>query len=265
MKKGISFYFGFKDDNSHEERAKMIKDAGFDCVITSADKRFSNQNGSFKQQLKWFKKYGLELSSLHMRYKINELPEFFKNSKIGKRMEQELFKDIKLAAKYNFSCVVVHLFCKENSREIGFQRIKKALKLCEKLNVPLAIENIDDPETFKALFNELEHPYLKMCYDSGHNNFVDKDFDYFKHYGDKIICLHLHDNDGTADQHTLNKYGTINWKSLANKLSKLPNEINLDYELLLHKKGNDTKQEILNETFKQACDLENLIIQKNHK
>ena len=54
MNKGISFYFGYQIEC--KKRAKMIKDAGFDCVITSADKSFNKQNGSIKKQIKVFKK-----------------------------------------------------------------------------------------------------------------------------------------------------------------------------------------------------------------
>ena len=46
MNKGISFYFGYKIN--YKERARMIKEAGFDCVITNADSDFNRQNGSIK-------------------------------------------------------------------------------------------------------------------------------------------------------------------------------------------------------------------------
>ncbi len=259
MKKGISFYFGYNDENSHEERVKLIKDAGFDCVITIANKNRKKQNGSIRNQMKNFKKYNLLNSSLHMRYTNDELPEFFIDGKIGKRMERDLKRDVALAKKYHCSCVVVHLFCKEPSREIGFERIKRVLKFCQKKNIPLAIENIDDPDTFKAIFKEIEHPYMKICYDSGHNNFVDPEFDYFKDYGDKIICLHLHDNSGKDDEHTLNKYGTIDWQKLAEKLAKVPNELVLDYEIFMAKRGNEDRTEVLAEVYKQACQLEEMI------
>lgn len=41
MNKGISFYFGYYE--LPELRAKMIKEAGFDCIITSADNKFKNK------------------------------------------------------------------------------------------------------------------------------------------------------------------------------------------------------------------------------
>lgn len=53
MKKGISFYFGF--DIKPEQRAKMIKEAGFDYIITNADKKLNKSNGSIRKQIKFLK------------------------------------------------------------------------------------------------------------------------------------------------------------------------------------------------------------------
>ena len=57
MYKGISFFFGYAI--APEERAKMIKEAGFTHVIANADKKWNFQNGPFKKQIKLFKKYNL--------------------------------------------------------------------------------------------------------------------------------------------------------------------------------------------------------------
>ena len=119
MKKGISFFFGY--DTEPEQRAKMIKDYGFDTVIANADKRLDKQNGTFKQQIKLFKKYGLELSSLHMSYRAEDLPNFWREGKAGDILTKNLIRDVKLAHKYGFTCVVVHLY--GTYSPIGEQRL----------------------------------------------------------------------------------------------------------------------------------------------
>jgi len=256
MNKGISFYFGY--DIEYKKRAKMIKEAGFDCVITNADKRFNKQNGTLKQQVKIFTKLGLKVSSLHMRYNEIELINFFLNNKIGDKLEKTLIKDLKLAKKYRFSCVVVHL--EGEFSEIGKERIKRILKVCENLEVPIAIENIDYQYLFTEVFDNIESKYLRFCYDSGHNNCFDSYFDYLGKYGDKLACLHLHDNDGLEDQHTLNEFGSIEWDMIARKLSKC-NEVNLDYELLMNVKKKYSEEEVLKECYKQAVLLERKILE----
>ena len=101
--------------------------------------------------------------------------------------------------------------------------------------------------------------YLKFCYDAGHGNCFDADFNYLDKYLDKLICLHLHSNNGKSDQHTLNKYGNINWDKIAKSLAKCPNELNLDYEVFMLYNKNETEDEVLNEVIIQANELEKLI------
>ena len=38
-------------------------------------------------------------------------------------------------------------------------------------------------------------------------------------YGDKLISLHLHDNDGVHDQHILPFEGNVNWETTMKKIA----------------------------------------------
>ena len=257
MNKGISFYWGYKN-LSPEEKVKLLKDVGFDCVITNADKRYNHQNGSIQEQVKLFKKYNIKLSSLHMHYKRNQLADIWRRGIKGYTFCRRLIKDIKTAYKYGFTCVVVHITGEPCQR--GFKRLKKVLKKCEKYNIPLAIENLTNKNCFVAIFEKIKHPYLKFCYDIGHNNAFDPEFDYLSNYGDKLICLHLHDNRGEKDDHTLNKYGTIDWQKFAKKLKDIGYKGNLDYELVMYyKKDEDNAISVAKEAIIQAKELEKLI------
>lgn len=257
MNKGISFYFGYKI--APEERAKLIHEHGFDTVITNADPKLNSQNGTIRAQMKIFKKYDIKPSSLHMQYNSEDLHYFWEEGREGEKLKKRLIKDVKIAAKYDFTCVVVHLDGKWS--EIGKQRLLDVLKVCHKKNKPLAIENIHCQELFVKVFEEIKDDYLRFCYDSGHNNTYDKDFDYLEKYGDKLITLHLHDNDGSSDMHTLNKFGNIDWKKLGEKIAKhKDNLFSLDYEIFMTRTRQDVGiDECLNEVKKQADELENII------
>ena len=257
MDKGISFYFGYKID--YKQRAKMIKDAGFDAIMTTADNRFDYQNGTIIEQVRTFDKLGLKLSSLHMTYIDEDLHYFWEDGEEGERQKLSLIKDVEYAKEFGFTCVVVHL--KGQYSEIGIQRLLQVLDECEKLDIPLALENVDDPKLFLEVFDKIKSPYLKFCYDSGHNNFIDKGYDYFKNFKNKLIALHLHDNDGTSDQHTLNRYGNIDWQKIGEKLRGC--NVSLDYELLLNYKPEMlSPEECLFETKRQADELERIILGK---
>ena len=256
MKKGICFYFGYKSDP--KERIKLLKKYGFDCVIANADKKFDHQNGSIKSQVKLFKEHGIELSSLHMQYNSSDLPYFWQDGKFGDELTNKLIKDVKIASKYGFSCVVVHI--QGTPSQIGFERLRKVLRYCEKYDTPLAIENLTkNKDCFIATFDNINHPYLKFCFDIGHQNLTKDYFISLEPYFDKLICLHLHSNMGDADSHTLNKYGNIDWNSFAKKLATLDRPINLDYEVLMLKRENETEEDVARECIEQAKQLESLI------
>jgi len=274
LNKGICFHFGYVYNNI-EKQVKDIKNAGFNCVMDSADASFECENGVNSKRIKLFNRYGLKPSSLHSTYNRKETPEFWKENAVGEKIEKSLIKDVEYAYNNGFSCVVVHL-CGEEANQIGFCRLRRILLVCEKLNIPLALENLN--RNFNLLsetFKNVKSDYLKFCWDVGHNNAYDPDIDYFTAFKDKLIALHLHDNLGAGvpnikyaeilydsvnpDMHTLNKYGNINWKLIAKKIAKIKYPINLDYEVMMGYRQDETPQEVLSEVYKQACELEKMI------
>ena len=98
-----------------------------------------------------------------------------------------------------------------------------------------------------------------MCYDTGHNNFADKQVKYLELYADKVVTLHIHDNNGEKDEHTLMKYGTIDWNRIAKQLAKTNVEI-LDFELLARNLPSLMNcEEALKQAYNELCDLEGKI------
>ncbi len=264
METGISLFYGF--NGSLEERAKKIANAGFNRIIVSTDVGFeklnslSSKKGShsvtLKDEIVQAKKNGLVLSSVHFAYRQKELFKFWENGEDGNKQEKSLLNDVKQCKKFKGTCVVVHLSGTPN--EIGLERLKRVLRYCNKVKVPLAIENIDDRRIFEYVFDNLEDPYLKICFDSGHQNVFDKDFDYLTKYSDKIITLHLHDNNGIEDEHIIPDYGNIDWNIFAEKLAKTNIQI-LDWEILMKTKLNLSEEEILKQCFEFSKKLEKKI------
>ena len=171
MIKGICDYFGVKAPM--KERLNKIKEYGFDAIIISADKKYDKVNGKLKKRIKYAKKIGLKLSSLHASYDNLILTNFFLDNKIGDKIEKQLIKEVKMCHKYNFLCLVVHL--KGEPSKVGIERLKRILEVCDKLNVDLAIENLRNIEVFEDIFKNINNSHLKMCYDCGHHNIYYKD------------------------------------------------------------------------------------------
>ncbi len=252
---GISWFFGF--NIKPKERAKLLHRYGFERVMTNADKRLNKQNGTIGQQMKLFRKYHLQPSSLHMTYTREELPAFWKTGKLGDRLEKDLIRDVKVAKKYGFHSVVVHITGEYS--KIGIQRLERVLDFCQKKNIYLAIENLDNQDLFLKVMENAKHPYLKFCYDAGHHNIWMRDIDILDRYGDKLTALHLHSNNGLVDQHTLSNYGTVNWEYIAQQLAERPT-ISLDYELLMkYCPEGMTAEDVVKQCAKDAKELESRI------
>jgi sugar phosphate isomerase/epimerase len=79
--------------------------------------------------------------------------------------------------------------------------------------------NFDTLERFMALGGP---EWLGICYDSGHGNarvdWSGNGLERFARVADRVIDLHLHDNDGTGDHHQLPFTGTTDWQRLSKQI-----------------------------------------------
>ena len=64
---------------------------------------------------------------------------------------------------------------------------------------------------------------------------------------------------GKNDDHTLNRYGTIDWDKIAKQLAEISFNGSLDYETLMAVRNDETDIKVAREVYKQACEFENMI------
>lgn len=87
-----------------------------------------------------------------------------------------------------------------------------------RLGVRLALENMpnDDFRLLRSLLSEYSPDVLGICYDSGHGNIDQRrGLDHLEAVKDRLLALHLHDNDGTRDQHLVPFAGTVDFPRLS--------------------------------------------------
>ncbi|MBI5642793.1 MAG: sugar phosphate isomerase/epimerase [Deltaproteobacteria bacterium] len=92
------------------------------------------------------------------------------------------------------------------------------VKEAERLGVVIAAENIFEksPSTLKTLVEAINSPNLRLCLDSGHLTAFAKGEmeEWVKELGPYLAEVHLHDNNGEADDHLPLGEGTIDFKRL---------------------------------------------------
>ena len=72
------------------------------------------------------------------------------------------------------------------------------------------------PEPYLRRIFKLYGPeFVGLCYDSGHGNIAGNGLDRLELVRQRLLSLHLHDNDGASDQHKLPFEGTVDWPRLA--------------------------------------------------
>ena len=115
------------------------------------------------------------------------------------------------------------------------ERMPRIIEHALRLGVTLAIENTWDerPEVLLHLADLLPDDSVKFCLDSGHvNAFSRIDIStWWEAIGDRVVALHLHDNDGLSDDHLTPGRGTFDFGRLFDHIAGLEKLPLLDLEV----------------------------------
>ena len=105
--------------------------------------------------------------------------------------------------------------------------------------IVIAIENglqpIDCPGALPRYVDRFQSPFIGTCFDIGHANVIsqrrgDTIGDCIKTLAPSMVVCHLHDNDGTGDQHKLPGDGGIDWQRYVPMLANAPRHPVLENE-----------------------------------
>ena len=87
-------------------------------------------------------------------------------------------------------------------------------------------------EMAKRMNAETNDDVFKVCLDTGHANFCgEKPADMVRMLGKEYLgALHVHDNDGSADQHFRPGFGNVDWDDFSNALEEIGFEGCMSFE-----------------------------------
>ena len=101
-------------------------------------------------------------------------------------------------------------------------------------NMPMTAHEISRTPRMYEFVQEINHPNLGMCLDTGHANvFGDDCGDMVRLIAPVLKVLHVHDNLGDKDAHLPPYQGTINWESFTTALRETGFDGVLSIEALL--------------------------------
>lgn len=221
IKTGIFFWYGFIIDS--DLSLKMIKAAGFDSVIFWWGDEFQALLGSKEKLHGRAQKLGLSTENVHLPYQYAD--SLWIDTLDGDALVDNYKRTLQSCRSVGINKAVIHLTHSKQPppvSAIGMARMAKLVAFAEHIGVKIACENIEFPEHLDSVLRQIDSPCLGFCYDTGHHHVAMQNIDLLAKYGNRLLAIHLHDNDGITDQHRLPGDGKINWQPIIQAIKQTP-------------------------------------------
>lgn len=254
VKAGIYQWFGYPI--KIEKRYKMIKEAGFYSIMLWWGDRYKEFDGEKELLPDLARKSGLHIENIHAPTEFAD--NIWKDCIDGTELENRYMDCIKVCKRHKIDTLVIHTPMKKDqiyNKKVGLNRINCITEFAQEFGINIAVENLSRLDYLHDIFSNIKFENLGFCYDSGHDNYYTKDSDLLATYGDRLMAIHLHDNDGTGDQHFLIGEGNVNWVKIKNDIhnSTYLGSITLELSEKLPERYKDTEAEIfLKEAFSRV-------------
>ncbi len=191
MKKFINYNYKF--NSQHTNRAKLIKEAGFDGVFIYSQYKPDDYIQNILA-------CDLEIEALHLPYKLIKNDKcidsqfvniIWTDQEDAKNYMCELVNQIDFANNYGIKNVVMHVTGGKQPppiNKLGLDRVLYLLEYCDKYGINLCLENLRCLDYIKYLFENIDSNRLKFCFDSGHANYMTKNLNDFPWgcFGEKL-------------------------------------------------------------------------------
>lgn len=212
-------------DGCPQPYLQRIREAGFAhvhwCHHWGTD--FMYDDGEIDQIARWMDDLGLKFNGVHGsrgQEKAWGSPRRYEREAgvalVGNRID--------LAARLQCDVVVMHippLPAEGDSLDGYWDLWARSLDALEpharRRGVRIALENSpgDNMDIIEDAFGRYGGEFLGLCYDCGHGSMAGNGLDRLADNADRLISVHLHDNDGLADLHRLPFTGVAEWDRLA--------------------------------------------------
>ncbi len=241
------------------ESIPMLKEAGFDCFDISLyeEKGFESffNKPNYMTEAKELRKIadacGITCNQSHSVYPTSYPDDTDEHITANKELPEKIRRTIEIASVLGAKSIVVHprqhLHWCDHANELLEENISFYESLegyCRQYGIKVALENMwqrnrygnaivdstcSTPSEFVAYMDRLNPDYFIACLDIGHCTLTDHDpADMIRALGhSRLHALHVHDNDGVGDLHTVPfqpNHAKVNWNSVIDAL------VEIDYD-----------------------------------
>ena len=251
---------------STKECIQLVHDAGFRYIDIGLGGKLFSEDDSWRAVARDLLDHA---EGLGMRFVQSHSP----NATIlgtPERWEKEVFRgkrSLEICAEMGIPQVVIHAsytskpICKESWYAENVRFYRELLPVAEQTGVTILTENTTHANlregtyymyTGKDMVEFIEyvgHPLLAAVWDTGHGNTEGSQYDNILALGKHLKGLHVHDNNGKADEHTMPYTGVLNLDQVMNGLLDVGYEGYFTFEVLnALRRGKDGRPEFARDT-----------------
>jgi len=159
---------------------------------------------------------------------------------------------LEATAMMGAKCMVMHpanlphdpLYSAKKAKEANLRYLAPFIEQAKRLGVKIAVENMVEfrdgrrrycggqPEELLELVETIGDPSVGICVDTGHANTGGIPAGaYIRAVGKHLLALHIDDNNGKTDSHSLPYFGTVDWDDVMKALSEIGYEEDFSFEV----------------------------------
>ena len=237
---------------------RRIADAGFThvhwCHHWNTD--FVYSRSEIEQIGRWLDEYGLELLDLHAS--VGPEKNWYSANEWERQAGVELVQNrLEMTARLGGDAIVMH-YPKEPGNEPVRRSLDELEGFARQTGVRIALEN-GSFDAVEPLLAEYSPDYVGLCYDCGHGNLIPDGLARLDRVKDRLLVVHLHDNDGTSDQHKLMFSGTVDWPRLARILAHSAYDKPISSESNMSRSGITDETEFLARAYDAGIRLDEMV------
>lgn len=254
------------DIGDAEPYLRRIAEAGFKNIqwIHHWKHDFIYTKSEIQHIAKLIKELNLSLYDIH-GFAGNE-KNWFSTVEYQRLAGVEIVKNrIEMCKALGGSVVVMHIPRLIPEKIDNWRQLKKSLgeleKFCVEKAVKIAVENepLEEFNGIKQLFSEYSPEFIGLCYDSGHGNIGGRGLEYLDSVKERLISLHLHDNNSFDDQHKPIFTGTVNWEELSRIIAKSPYRKFLTFEINMEFANTKNEDDFLKSAYSNGLKLQDMV------
>ncbi len=238
---------------------KAAKDVGFDALdmnLAFLPYEYYNEENYEKnaERLKnCADKNGLVFNQAHAPFptmKFRDGNPYLCNEAYNKEAREKIEHAVLFAGILGTERIVIHpvdFLGRGDQKEQNIRIFESFAEVAEKAGVKIALENMwghgkgtknivpnvcSTGQQLGEYYDALDPKRFSVCLDLGHCGLIGEAAEHAVHAlgHDRLHALHVHDNNGVADEHTLPYFGVMNWDNITKALADIDYDGDLTFE-----------------------------------